>query len=101
MSLDRGTADARTTLAWQRTALALVAGSAVMARLTVDLGWYAVAMVSAAMLLSIWVFLESSVRYSRGAGVASRLRGGRAHASLALATLLLACSELVALVVAW
>lgn len=101
---DLGVSNERTALAWQRTALALMAGTAIMARLTyTELGWFAVAMLSVALLLSAWVFVESWLRYSHHAGTRLRRRGrgGRAPASLAAATVLIAGTELAAQVVAW
>jgi uncharacterized membrane protein YidH (DUF202 family) len=95
---DPGSSNERTALAWQRTALALIGGSAVMARLTApDLGWWAVGLLSAALLLSLWVFVESRARYARRTVMGPSPRGGRAAASLTAATLLLAVTELTAL----
>lgn len=102
MSDDRGVSNERTALAWQRTALALMAGAAIMARLTFGkLGWVGIAVLSLAMLLSAWVFLESAGRYSHSADIRprSRPRGGRAGAWLAGSTVILAAIELAAL--AW
>lgn len=98
---DPGMANERTALAWQRTALALVAASAVMARLTwSQLGLAAMVPLTASLLLSLWVFAESWGRYSHDAGtrLRPRPRGGRAPTSLMLATVLVAATELAALV---
>lgn len=98
---DPGMANERTALAWQRTALALLGGSAVMARLTWDdLGLRAAAPLAIAFVLSLWVFVESWGRYSHDAGtrLRPRPRGGRAPTSLMLATVLVAATELAALV---
>ena len=97
---DPGVANERTSLAWQRTALALIAATAILARLTWDdLGLVGLAPLALAMALSLWVFVESWARYSHDAGIRfrSRSRGGRAPLSLALATALIAVTELAAL----
>jgi uncharacterized membrane protein YidH (DUF202 family) len=97
---DPGVANERTSLAWQRTALSLVAATAVMARLTWDdLGVVGLGPLMLAMGLSVWVFVESRARYSHDAGTRDRgrSRGGRAPLSLALATGLMAATELAAL----
>jgi uncharacterized membrane protein YidH (DUF202 family) len=96
---DAGASNERTALAWQRTALSLVAGSAIMARLTwSSLGIVAVATLTAAMVLSLWVFVESWARYSAEAGTRSRahFRAGRSPLALAVATALVAATELMA-----
>ena len=96
-----GTANERTALAWQRTALALVAGAALLTRLTLDrLGWFAVASVLVAGPLAGWVFVESRLRYAQAAAVRTRLRprDGRAPFALMLATVVVAAVELAALV---
>ena len=100
-----GTADGvqneRTALAWQRTALSLMAGSVLLTRLTFDrLGAFALASVLVALPLSLWVLLESRGRYRHDAGLRrrSRSRGGRAPAILTVAISVLALTELAALV---
>jgi uncharacterized membrane protein YidH (DUF202 family) len=93
----------RTALAWQRTALALMAASAVVARLTLDrIGVLAVASVLVTVPLAAWVMVESRGRYAHTAGVRqrSRSRGGRAPTVLAVVTLLVALTELLALLAA-
>lgn len=98
---DPGVGNERTALAWQRTALSLVAGSAILTRLTIDrLGLFALASVIAAVPLGLWVFLESRGRYAHDAGVRLRLRprSGRAAAALAFCTVVLALTELAALI---
>lgn len=98
---DPGLGNERTALAWQRTALALVAGSAILARLTFDrLGVLALVSVVVALPLSVWVLVESRGRYAHDAGVRRRRRprGGRAPAALTVATAVLALTELAALV---
>ena len=98
---DPGVSNERTALAWQRTALSLIAASAVIARLTWSrLGVVAVAALTVATLLSLWVFVESRGRYAHDAGSGSRgrSRGGRAPAAVAVATALIAVTELASLV---
>jgi uncharacterized membrane protein YidH (DUF202 family) len=97
---DPGAGNERTALAWQRTALALVAGAFLLGRLNFErLGIYALASVVVAVPLSAWVFLESRQRYLRHAGLHrdARPRGGRAPTFLTLATITLILAELAAL----
>lgn len=97
---DLGVSNERTALAWQRTALALMAGTTIMARLTFeDLGWMSLVVLSVALVLCGWVFIESRGRYSHTAGLRPRrgARGGRAPAALAVATVLVAATEIAAL----
>lgn len=96
-----GRANERTALAWQRTALSLLAGCAAMARITwTALGPVALALAGVAAVLALWVFLESRGRYRHAAGITMRDhdRGGRAPLFLAVATVVLAVMELTALV---
>lgn len=98
---DAGLSNERTALAWQRTALSLLASAGVMARLTwSDLGAYAALPLVSAALLSCWVFLESRRRYVRQSRTRRRAgaRGGRAPAALAAAFSLIALTEVAALV---
>jgi hypothetical protein len=97
---DPGLANERTALAWQRTALSLMASTGVMARLTWSrLGLFAVLTLTIALTLAVWVFFESRGRYSHDAGTHGRTgpRGGRAPAFVATIIALLAATELVAL----
>lgn len=88
---DPGLATERTTLAWQRTALATAAGAAVMARLTfADLGTPALVALGAAFVVSAWILLESRLRPRR------EQRSGRAAAWLTVAVVLMALTELAA-----
>lgn len=99
---DTGLANERTALAWQRTALATTAGAAVMARLTFDqLGIPALVALGAALALSAWILAESRGRYHHqsGARLRPRPRGGIAPAVLSAAVLLMAGTELAALIV--
>lgn len=98
---DPGLANERTALAWQRTALATLAGAGIVARLTwTDLGAAAAVVLGMAGLLGLWVFVESWARYTHAAGTRRRprSRGGRAPAAVAAAVALVAATELVALV---
>jgi uncharacterized membrane protein YidH (DUF202 family) len=97
---DFGLSNERTALAWQRTALSLVAGSAILGRLTVDrLGLVAVALLGTAFVLCLWVFVESRWRYAQQLGVRPRGhgRGGRAAFALTTATCLMVVTEAAAL----
>jgi uncharacterized membrane protein YidH (DUF202 family) len=101
MDRDPGVQNERTALAWQRTALSLLAGAAAVSRLTIDrLGPAALLCVFGAIPLALWVFLEARGRYRADAGLRPRrsIRGGRASASVALATAIMAATELAALV---
>jgi hypothetical protein len=97
---DQGAQNERTALAWQRTALSLLAGSAAVCRLTIDrLGPLALMCVVVAAPAAGWVFLESRGRYRHDAEIQARERprGGRAPAALALVTTTIALTELAAL----
>ena len=92
-----GTATERTALAWQRTALAVLAGALLLARITFEeLGRLAFVVVVVAVPLALWVLVESRSRARRGV-----LRGGRAAAVLTVAVVVLAAGELTALVRSW
>jgi uncharacterized membrane protein YidH (DUF202 family) len=96
-----GSPNARTALAWQRTALALVGASAVVGRLTFErLGVLAVLVLAVALLLAGWVLLESRLRYAHAAGARSRGRGrsGRAPLAVTVSVVLVGLVELVAVV---
>jgi uncharacterized membrane protein YidH (DUF202 family) len=87
----------RTALAWQRTALSLVVGSVLLARLTFDrLGALALASPAIALPLSVWVLVQSRRRY-RGDPQRRLRRGGGTPAVLAVAAAALALTELAAL----
>jgi uncharacterized membrane protein YidH (DUF202 family) len=97
MPEDPGTAGARTALAWQRTALTVLAGALVLSRLTLDaLGPAAFVVVVVSVPLAVWVLVESRFRHRRGT-----LQGGRAAAGLTAAVVALAATELVALLRSW
>lgn len=98
---DVGLSNERTALAWQRTALSLVAGAAILGRLTLaQLGWVAIVLLGVAILLCLWVFAESRLRYAQQLDLRrrARKRGGRAPLFLTVATFLIAVTEMVALV---
>ncbi len=95
-----GVQNERTALAWQRTALSLLASSLILARLTFGrLGVVSLVPVVAAVAVTAWIFFESRGRYRHDAGIAlrPRSRGGTAPFALALLTVLLALTELVAI----
>lgn len=100
MNPDPGSANERTALAWQRTALSILAGSALLTRLTVDrLGWPALSILLVSGPLSLWVFWEARGRYAHDALLRPRprARGGRAPLALTAATVVLAVAQLAAL----
>lgn len=75
---DTGSVRERTALAWQRTALALVAASAIVARLTFDrVGPLALVSVAAASVAGLWIVV-----------------GGRAPFLLAVAAVCVGAIEL-------
>ncbi|MDT0203203.1 DUF202 domain-containing protein [Nocardioides sp. AE5] len=97
---DPGIANERTALAWQRTALTLTAGAAIMARLAIDdNGRAALALLVVAAMLGTWIFFEASLRYRHSTGQRERIRGrgGRAGLTLTVATVLIAAGELLLL----
>jgi uncharacterized membrane protein YidH (DUF202 family) len=98
---DPGVGNERTALAWQRTALSVVAGAAILSRLTYDrVGVAALLSVLVAAPLGLWVFFESHRRYAHGGTDRRRyVRGGRAPMALTVATMVVGMSELVALLV--
>jgi uncharacterized membrane protein YidH (DUF202 family) len=101
LAADPGVGNERTALAWQRTALSMLAGSAIVARLTFDrLGAIALVSVMVVAPLALWVFWEGRWRYRHDAHIIRRRgsRGGRAPLSLTVATLAIGCTEAVALV---
>ena len=94
---DPGLQNERTALAWQRTALSMLAASAVMARLTWSSGGVgALVILVVAAGLSLWVFIESRGRYAHSAEMRlrPRPRGGRAPLALTVAAALLGSAEL-------
>lgn len=98
-----GNQNERTALAWQRTALSLMAGSVALSRLTFDrLGALSLLSVVVAVPLSLWIFLESRGRYRHHANIQhrERRRDGLAPAALAVAVIAMGATEVTALLVA-
>ena len=88
----------RTALAWQRTALAMIAGAAIVARLTLDrLGALVLIGLVVSLPLGLWVLAESRSRYRDDP--LGRARDGRATAAVALGVIAVAVTELAALLV--
>lgn len=97
---EAGLANERTGLAWQRTALSLVTGSAILSRFTFErLGIVAVVSFAVVASLAGWLFWEARGRYRHAPDVerGRRPRGGRAPATVAAAVAVLASTELAAL----
>jgi uncharacterized membrane protein YidH (DUF202 family) len=97
-----GAQNERTALAWQRTALSLLAASAAVSRLTLGrLGPLAMLCLVVAIPATGWVFFESRGRYLHDADIRTRPapRGGRGPAAVALVTTVVALTELAALLV--
>ncbi len=98
-----GLANERTALAWQRTALSVVLGAMVVARLTVGRLGAGVAVVAlAGLVLGGWVALEGVARYRtrRTHPVAEPAhRGGRVTLLLAGTVVLVGLTELAAILV--
>lgn len=91
--IDAAAQNERTALAWQRTALSVLAATAVLGRLGFEvLGPWSFLGVAVAAPLGGWLLMESRFRYARLS------RGGRAPAALALATSVLAVMALGRLV---
>lgn len=110
---DRGAQPERTALAWQRTALATAAGSAIVARHTVGpLGPGALIVMAASLVLALTAFVLGRRRYLAGPtgsrfttdGVRRRWalprRDGVAPALLSLAVGGIALTELAAVLAA-
>jgi uncharacterized membrane protein YidH (DUF202 family) len=94
--MDPGRAPERTALAWQRTALAILFASLLLARLTVgQLGFVAIAALGISLPLTLWVYAESRRRY-RG-DVIEVSSGGRTTLAIAFAAVLGGLCELAAL----
>jgi len=94
-----GLAADRTALAWQRTALSIVAAVAILMRLTLDrLGVLAVVVLGVSALVSAGVFAESWWRYGRKRRTrySARSHGASVPLALTIAASLLAATELTA-----
>lgn len=89
----------RTALAWHRTALSVLAASIILARLTFERTGLAFGSVAAGLVVFIVLLRESRARYQHRVRRRHRpgLRGGASLAALAAAVLLLATTELAAL----
>ena len=86
----------RTTLAWQRTALSLLAGAAVLTRLTADqLGPFSLAGLAVVGPLALWVVGVGAGRLPQGSGATRQSRDGRPAAGLCVGVAVLAVLELV------
>lgn len=91
----------RTALSWQRTALATAAGAAIIARHSGEtLGPAAIAILLGTLALAATSFVLGRRRYTTTPVEPSRRRDGRAPFALALAVLVMALTELIALVLA-
>lgn len=89
----------RTSLSWQRTALATATGAAIIARHSADaLGPAALVILLATLCLAATAFVLGRQRYALSPTEPTRRRDGRAPAALALAVLAMALTELLALV---
>jgi len=90
----------RTVLAWQRTAFSLLAGAAVLSRLTGDrLGTAALAGLGVTALLVLWVLVAGAAG-TRGQTPADvRARDGRAAAALSAGIVAVGLTELAAVLV--
>lgn len=94
--MDPGLAPERTALAWQRTALSIIFGTLLLARLTVaQIGIVAILVVGVSVPLALWVYAESRRRY-RGDSL-DVSSGGRTTLAIAVATILGGLCELTAL----
>jgi uncharacterized membrane protein YidH (DUF202 family) len=98
---DVGAANERTALAWQRTALAVLAGSILVTRLTFkDIGHLAFLCTAVSVPVTLWLFTEGRLRYlaHRGSRPRAAARGGRSSAAIALASVSVAVTEVAALI---
>lgn len=96
---DSGLAGDRTSLAWQRTALSIVAGAAVMVRFTRDVvGLVPLLLLGTAIVLATIVLVGEHLWYRARRAAAHVLLGpGVAGAALAIALTLMALAELTVL----
>lgn len=63
-ALDPGVANERTSMSWQRTALAGLAGAAIITRLTWDaVGVFSLAPLAFSSVTAGWIFREGALRY--------------------------------------
>lgn len=99
----QATQNERTALAWQRTALSLMAGSVALTRLTFDhLGPVSLVSVAVTLPLCAWVLHHSRTRYRRRVrvGPESSRHDGLAPAALVVSIAAMAATELAELFVA-
>lgn len=97
---DPGLQNERTAFAWQRTALAVLASAAVVARLMYPtLGWCALLGIAFALVATAWVFRRSRLRYRRTHAVAEGkyARGGTDALLITAAVLLMGLLVLAAI----
>lgn len=95
---DTGASPQRTALAWQRTALTLVAGAAVTARLSGPGAGLGAAVAVPAALLGLWVAVAGARRHGpRGGRRRLVRRDGRVPFALALASTAMAGGVLTTL----
>ena len=93
MTPARGAAPERTALAWQRTAISLLVGAAIVARLTYRwVGPLGLVLVVAAMAACIWVLGHTRTLVSR-----NHHGDGVRHIAITAAMLALAVTELAAI----
>ena len=99
---DVGLQNERTALAWQRTALSLIVGSAIVSKVTFErLGHFSTISMAVAVPAAVWIFLDSRGRYRqrRSGSITTSPRNGAARAAaLSIAISTAAVSELAALV---
>ena len=102
LSRDAGVANERTSLAWQRTALSLIAGAAIMTRFTQEgASLVALPLLGAALVLSTIVLVGEHLRYRAHESEQPVTFGpGVAGVGLAMALTLMALAELSALIIA-
>jgi uncharacterized membrane protein YidH (DUF202 family) len=98
---DPGGQNERTSLAWQRTALSIAAGSAILARLTfADIGVWALAVFGVSLVLSTLTLVSTRWEYRRRATLPAprlRLHQGTRAALLTANVLILCLAEIAAL----
>lgn len=78
---DVGLQNERTALAWQRTALSLIVGSAVVSKVTFErLGYLSTISMAVAVPAAVWIFLDSRGRYRqrRSSSITTSPRNGAA-----------------------
>ena len=97
---DRGRANERTALAWQRTALSLLGAALILARLTYDrIGPFALTFLAIAVPATTWALLVGRQRYVAQATTSAAVspRGGRSAFVVTALTVSLAATEGVAM----